>query len=140
RRQMHLDGLEPGSELLDGAWADQGGGHGRMADDPGEGERTHVDAALGGARTQRVNRLERGWIHHQVPVGLRSELYARPWRRRITKAVLPGEQPTCCRTEGGDRDPFLRRQWKHVDFEGAVEQAVAILDRLIPVMAQPIAG
>ena len=61
-------------------------------------------------------------------------------RRSITKAVLTGEQPACRRTEGGDRDPFPCRQGKQLSFDGAVEQAVAILDRLITVNAHPIAG
>ena len=75
-----------------------------------------------------------------MPVGLRSELDARPGRRWITEAVLPGEQATRRRTEGRDGDPFSLREWKDVGLDGAIEQAVAILDRLISVDAQPIAG
>src|SRR5205814_6215516 len=92
-------------------------------------------ALLGGGRQQRVDRLECG-CNQQVPVGLRTELDARPGRRRISIAVLPGEQPTRGWTERGDGDPFLRREGKHVGLDGAVEQTVAILDRLVPVDTQ----
>ena len=77
---------------------------------------------------------------HQVPIGLRSEVNARPRRCPLSKPVLAGQQAARRRTEGCDGHPFFHRERQDLVLDGAFQQAVTVLHRLVPMNAQPVAG
>src|SRR2546430_6236910 len=96
---MHVDGIQPGLELFDGARSDQRRGDRRVTEDPGKSQRAGVEAALGSGGTQGIDRLEGPFVH-QMLVRLWAQVDARSGRRSLAKSVLSRQQASRPRTEG----------------------------------------
>src|ERR1700704_1784058 len=97
-----------------------------MAEDPGESQSAGVEAALISGSPQGADRLE-GPFGHQMAVGLRAQVDARPRWWSLSESVLSRQQASRRRTEGCYGHPLPRRERQDVALDPAFQQAVAVL-------------